>query len=315
MKKIKSLIAVLLSCSLLMTACASTNTPSNTPATSNSTVDEQVAETSQNVEVTSVSAEDEIIPDFYGMDDPALLQYIEDTVYAGLVKEFDSEDYVIENVHAIYYSNDYLQEVAYNSKSNIFFGYTLAELDEQFQGKRYVFTLGDDGKTIVTPFEDYDDTYEKVIKNLAIGIGVILICVTVSVVTAGLGAAPICAIFTAAAKTGTIMALSSGGISAVAAGTITAIQTGDIDQALKAAALQGSESFKWGAIVGAVTGGLGEASRLRAAAKEIDKLLEDPNISPWRKAELRARKRFGGKEQVSYLAGEEVPFSNPGVPL
>lgn len=257
----------------------------------------------------------EDVQDFNGLDDPSLIQYIEDTVYTGLVDEFKSEDYIIENVEAVYYSKEYLQEVAYNSKSNIWFGYTLEDLDKQFQGERYTFTLGDDGQTVVEPFEDYDDTYDKVIKNVAIGTGVILICVTVSVVTGGAGAAPISMIFAASAKTGAIMALSSGGISAVAAGAITGIQTHDKEQALKAAALQGSESFKWGAIIGSIAGGFSEANTLRKIAKvnePIDKLLADPNINVWRKAELRALKQYGGKEQLSYLAGEEVLSSTPG---
>ena len=334
MKKVKRVIAALLSCSLLLSACSSVtgnNTPNieqeaqtdvmmDTESVSSETQDEKTTLEPTEEDETAVDnpAEpivDEMIPDFYGMNDPALLQYIEDTVYAGLVEEFSSEDYVIENVDAIYYSEDYLQEVAYNSKANIFFGYTLAELDEQFQGERYVFTLGDDGTTIVTPFEDYDDTYDKVIKNVAIGTGVILVCVTVSVVTGGVGAAPVSMIFAASAKTGAIMALSSGGISAVAAGAITGIQTHDKDQALKAAALQGSESFKWGAIFGTIAGGLSEANSLRNAAKAsqaIDELLADPNIPEWRRAELRALKQFGGEEQLSYIAGEEVPFSTPG---
>ena len=334
MKKVKRVIAALLSCSLLLSACSSVtgnNTPNieqeaqtdvmmDTESVSSETQDEKTTLEPTEEDETAVDnpAEpivDEMIPDFYGMNDPALLQYIEDTVYAGLVEEFSSEDYVIENVDAIYYSEDYLQEVAYNSKANIFFGYTLAELDEQFQGERYVFTLGDDGTTIVTPFEDYDDTYDKVIKNVAIGTGVILVCVTVSVVTGGVGAAPVSMIFAASAKTGAIMALSSGGISAVAVGAITGIQTHDKDQALKAAALQGSESFKWGAIFGAIAGGLSEANSLRNAAKAsqaIDELLADPNIPEWRRAELRALKQFGGEEQLSYIAGEEVPFSTPG---
>lgn len=334
MKKVKRVIATLLSCTLLLSACSSA-TGNNTPNI------EQEAQTDVMMDTESVSSEtqdekttlepteedetavdnpadpivDEVIPDFYGMNDPALLQYIEDTVYTGLVEEFSSEDYVIENVDAIYYSEDYLQEVAYNSKANIFFGYTLAELDEQFQGERYVFTLGDDGTTIVTPFEDYDDTYDKVIKNVAIGTGVILVCVTVSVVTGGVGGAPVSMIFAASAKNGAIMALSFGGLSAVAAGAIKGIQTHDKDQALKAAVLQGSESFKWGAIFGAIAGGLSEANSLRNAAKAsqaIDELLADPNIPEWRRAELRALKRFGGEEQLSYIAGEEVPFSTPG---
>ena len=337
MKKVKRVIAALLSCSLLLSACSSatdnnnsiieqethvtqTDVKPDTGSASNETQDDKTTAEPTVGNETAVDnsddpAGDELIPDFYGMNDPALLQYIEDTVYAGLVSEFSSEDYVIENVDAIYYSEDYLQEVAYNSKANIFFGYTLAELDEQFQGERYVFTLGDDGTTIVTPFEDYDDTYDKVIKNVAIGTGVILVCVTVSVVTGGVGAAPVSMIFAASAKTGAIMALSSGGISAVAAGAITGIQTHDKEQALKAAALQGSESFKWGAVFGAIAGGLSEANSLRNAAKAsqaIDELLADPNIPEWRRAELRALKQFGGEEQLSYIAGEEVPFSTPG---
>lgn len=338
MKKINRFIAIILSCSLFLSGCSSTNTSVKNNNAQDEQVEEQIriigdsdkvaistddftneasedtTNNEQKVDVveTNESIEEEPIQDFYGMNDPALLQYIEDTVYAGLIDEFGSEDYVIEDVRAIYYSEDYLKEVAYNSKSNIFFGYTLAELDEQFQGERYVFTLGDDGQTIVTQFEDYDDTYEKVIKNVAVGTGVILICVTVSGVTGGLGAAPVSMVFAASAKTGTIMALYSGGMSAVAAGVVTGIQTHDKEQVLKAAALEGSESFKWGAIVGSVTGGISEATRLRTTAKAIDELLADPTIPEWRRAELRALKEFGGKEQVSYIAGEEVPFSTPG---
>ena len=340
MNRVMKLVAVILACSLLLSACSSPNanidstsvlpsTESNTKVSAEETAGNEATENSiSSIEETEreENVADEEVPDFYGLNDPALLQYVEDKVYVELVNEFESEDYVIENVEAIYYSDDYLQELAFNSKSNIFFGYTLAELDEQFQGERYVFTLGDDGKTVVVPFEDYDDTYEKVIKNVAIGTGVILICVTVSVVSGGTGATPISVIFAAAAKNGTIMALSAGGIGALAAGTITGIQTHDMEKALKAAALQGSESFKWGAIIGTLTGGLKEANSLRKGAKTAQELadnaddasnlleeaLGDPNTPEWRKAELRALKEYGGNEQLSYIAGEEVPISTPG---
>lgn len=335
MKKIRAIIAILLSCSLLFSACTTVSSEKShvddtsvqetqvddsltgvedQQDTNPSSEDSDDPDKENNDEIGTV--EDEQIPDFYGMNDPALLQYVEDTVYAGLVRDFSSEDYVIEDVEAIYYSEDYLQEVAFNSKSNIYFGYTLAELDEQFQGQRYVFTLGDDGKTIVTPFEAYDDTYDRVIRNVAIGTGVILICVTVSVVTAGTGTAPtVSLIFAAAAKTGTEFALSSAVISGVASGVITGIQTKDFDKALKAAALNGSESFKWGAISGVIVGGATEAITLSRAAKvskAIDELIADPNIPEWRRAELRALKQYGGSEQLSYIGGEEVPFSTPG---
>ncbi len=204
------------------------------------------------------------IPDFQGLDDPTLLRYVQDDVYDELVDSLDSDEYFVENVSAVYVSKEYLEELAFNSQSNIFFGYTLEELDEQFQGTRYVFTLSEDGGTGVEPLEAYDDTYERVIKNVAVGTGVILLCVTVSVVTAG-SAPAVSMIFAASAKTGAAFALSSGGLGGVSAGVVKGFQTGDFDEAIKAGALAGSEGFKWGAISGAVGGGATEAIGLKGA--------------------------------------------------
>ena len=201
---------------------------------------------------------------FQSLNNQELLRYVQDTVYTDLVKELDSSEYFVENVEAIYISKEYIEELEYNSKENVFFGYTLSELDEQFQGTRYVFTLGEDGTTTVVPFENYDDTYDQVLKNVAIGTGVILVCVTVSVLTGG--AAPaVSMIFAASAKTGTAFALSSGVISGVSSAVVTGIQTKDFDAALKAGAKSGSEAFKWGAISGALVGGAGEAVALHGA--------------------------------------------------
>lgn len=200
-----------------------------------------------------------------GLSDPALLDYVEDTLYAGLVQGLDSESYFVENVSAVYISQEYLEEVAYNSQANIFFGYTLAQLDEQFQDAKYVFTLGQDGSTVVQPFEHYDDTYEKVLKNVMTGGGVILICVTVSVVSAGVGAPAISLIFAASAKTATTFSLAGGAMGALSAGIVKGIQTHDLESSLKAAAFAGSEGFKWGAISGALKGGASTAVALKGA--------------------------------------------------
>lgn len=254
--------------------------------------------------------------DFKSLDDPNLLQYIEDNVYVGLKEQFASEDYIIDEVSVIYLSNEYLEEVAFNSKANIWFGYSLEELDQQFEGQSYVFTLGENGQTIVEPFQDYDDTYDRILKNVAIGTGVILVCVTVSVVSGGVGVTPISMIFAASAKTATTMALSSAGFSAVFAGTVTGIQTKDFEEALKAAAIQGSEGFKWGAITGAVTGGLSEATKIKKAAKATKDIEEFEasiqGLEGWQQAEARAVRQYGGKDQLSFLNGEEVPFGTQG---
>ncbi len=216
--------------------------------------------------VIALSTNDEYAENHFSrLNNPALLPYMEDIIYANLVQELNSDQYYIEKVEAVYISKEYLDEVAYNSQANIYFGYNLADLDEQFQGKKYVFTLGDNGQTVVKEMEFLgEDVYNKVIRNVAIGTGVILVCVTVSVLTGG--AAPaVSMVFAASAKTGATVALSSGVFSGVMAGAVTGFQTKDIDKALEAAALAGSEGFKWGAIGGAISGGVTEFSMLKDA--------------------------------------------------
>ena len=204
---------------------------------------------------------------FTGMSDETLLPYIEDTVYTQLVRDLNSSEYYVESVSAVYVSQEYLDELAYNSQANVFFGYSLAELDEYFEGTRYVFTLGEDGQTTVEALQVVEDaTYDKMLKNVAIGTGVILVCVTVSAVTAGMGTAPaVSMIFAVAAKTGATCALSGAVISGVTSAAVKGYQTGDLSEALKAGALGATEGYKWGAISGALTGGAGEAWGLYSA--------------------------------------------------
>ena len=306
----KRIIALFLAIMMVLTGC--TQPVAQTQPTTSGETAEQVAESTQTTstgEATPPAIDESTFEDeelnFAGLNDPALLQYTEDSVYANLVAEFDSEDYVIESVSAVYISEEYIEELAYNSKTNVYFGYTLEELDAQFQGTRYIFSLGENGETVVEEFAGYDDTYDRVIKNVAIGTGVILVCVTVSVVSGGVGApAAVSMIFATAAKTGTAYALSSGTISAVAAATITGIQTGDFDEAVKAGALAGSESFKWGAITGVIAGGASEAVKLYRSANTIP--------TP-RESELTVLERTNNStEQMSFLNGKEVPMNTPG---
>lgn len=305
----KRVIALFLAVLITLTGCTQQTVQNPTPETSTPTDPPNSSEPTSESEQTPaqdvpVFAED-VEPNFATLSDPSLLQYVEDNIYSNLVARFDSEDYIVESVNAVYVSEEYLEEVAYNSKSNVYFGYTLEELDAQFEGTRYIFSLGENGETVVEEFAEYDATYDRVIKNVAIGTGVILVCVTVSVVSGGVGApAAVSMIFASAAKTGTVYALSSGTISAVAAGTITGIQTGDFEEAKKAAALAGSEGFKWGAITGVITGGATKAVELYRSANTIP--------TP-RDSELTVLDRTkNSTEQVSFLGGEEVPMNTSG---
>ena len=249
----RRIIALLLVFSILLVGCSPMN---------------EQEEITTSIETTGiVKVEDVNLPEgdicFYGLNDPELLNYLEQDVYSSIVSELNSEEYFVENVQAVYISKEYLDEVAYNSKDNIYFGYTLAELDECFENTRYVFTLGDDGQTTVEAFEAYDDTYDRVVRNVATGAGVILLCVTVSCVTT-VGAPAVSLIFAASAKTGSVIAVSSGVFGGVSAGVIKGLETGDFDEAVKEAALRGSEGFMWGAITGAIGGGAAEYNRLKA---------------------------------------------------
>ena len=255
------------------------------------------AETATDISVAGqTEIEQEVTSQYKKMNDPNLLRYVEDAVYADIVDRIDSSEYFVENVTSVYISKEYLDELEYNSKANVFFGYTLAELDQQFQGKRYVFTLGEDGKTTVKPLEKYDDTTEKVIKNVATGAGVILVCVTVSVATGGTAPA-VSMIFAVSAKTGTALALSSGAISGVAAAVTTGADTKDLDKALKEAAVKGSEGFKWGAISGAISGGAGEAIALHGATLNGLTMNEAAIIQRESKYPLDVIKQFRSMEQ------------------
>lgn len=236
-------------------------------------------------------------PKFESLNDKELLNYVKDNVYQELIPDLNSSEYFVENVDAVYISQDYLEEVAYNSKSNIFFGYSLEEVEKVYSDTQYVFTLGDDGTTVVKSFENYDDTYKKVIKNVASGTGIILICVTVSAVTGGAGAPAISMIFAASAKTGTLMALSSGTISAAASGIVAGVKTGDMKQAMKAAALSGSESFKWGAISGAAAGGASKTIALKGATLNGLSMNEAAAIQKESKYPLDVIKQFHTQEE------------------
>lgn len=200
-------------------------------------------------------------PKYKSLSDKGLLVDVEDLVYKEAIDAINSEDYVVENVSAVYISKEYLEEVAFNSKSNVYFGYSLAELNEVFGGDSYIFTLGDDGKTKVQKLQAIeDDKTQEMIRNVAIGTGVILVCVTVSAVSAG-PAPAVSMIFAASAKTASKFAASSAAFGGISAGLVRGIETGDFGESMEAAGLAASEGFKWGAITGAVTGGVKEAFR------------------------------------------------------
>lgn len=262
----KRLIALLLSIVMVLTGCGQ--------AQSQETTDHQTDSPIVSTEDSAVGGElvfNEIEPQFTSLDDEQLLVHVEDLVYREAVSAINSEEYFVENVSAVYISKEYLDEVAFNSQSNIYFGYTLAELDEIFQGTKYIFTLSESGTTTVQELQAIEDvSTETMLKNVAIGTGVILVCVTVSVVSAGVGAPAVSMIFAASATTAKAFAISSAAFGGISAGVVRGIETGDFNEAIEAAAMGATEGFKWGAISGAVVGGVSQGSALYGAAKQTN---------------------------------------------
>lgn len=256
----KRIIALILSAAMLLAGCGQVQPQPQSQA------EETIPEISE--PATDTGSSGSIEPQYTSLDDPQLLAHVEDLVYRDAVTALNSDEYFVENVSAVYISKEYLDEVAFNSQSNIYFGYTLAELDEIFQGTKYIFTLSESGTTTVQELQEIEDvSTETMLKNVATGTGVILVCVTVSVVSAGVGAPAVSMIFAASAATAQTFALSSAAFGGISAGVVRGIETGDFNEALEAAAMGATEGFKWGAISGAVIGGGSEAFLLKQATK------------------------------------------------
>lgn len=255
----KRIIALLLSAVLLFAGCGRSQ-PGVTETSGNS------AGTSETTSGT-IDLED-ALSRYTALDDKQLLTYVENLVYRDTVLSLNSAEYFVENVSAVYISKEYLDEVAFNSKANIYFGYTLDDLDGIFKGTKYIFTLSDSGNTTVQELQEIKDvSTETMLKNVAIGTGVILVCVTVSIVSAGAGAPAVSMIFAASAEGAKTFAVSSAVLGGISAGIVRGIQTGDLNEALQTAAMSATEGFKWGAVSGAIVGGGHEAFLLKSATK------------------------------------------------
>lgn len=296
----KKILAVMLAAVFALTGCTMSSSSENSEVittTQSAIVSSQTDTTTAN----KGSVENYVEQlNFTSLDDPNLLRYFEDSVYSELVGELNSDDYFVENISTKYISKEYIEELQYNSQENIFFGYSLSELDKQFEGKRYVFSLGDDGKTTVKEFEEfsYGFDFDKVIKNVAIGSGVILVCVTVSVLTAGTAPA-VSVVFAASASTATKFAISGTIISGASSAIVKGIQSGDLEAAMLSGISNGSEGFKWGAIVGAFSGGASEALTLKGATLNGLTMNEVALIQKESKYPIDVIKQFSSIEQYN----------------
>ncbi len=314
MRKILSVALVL---SVLLTGCAADAASQTSVITENSLSTNDTGESISDETITVELSNKVVDPDnFDSISDPAALDYLDDCVYATLEEELASDDLQVVNVNAIYISQEYIDELEYNSQSNIYFGYTLDEIEAQLGDEPYIFTVGEDGSTVVQIAEAYDNSYNEIIRNVAVGTGVILVCVTVAVVSggaiaiAGPGATAgmylVNTIFVFAAEKSIEGALLGGAICGLSSGIITGCQTGDFQEALDAGLYAASEGYMWGAIFGAAEGGIEGFVSAPAWMKTSG------GHPTWLDSEADIAKSLGAQEQVSFLGGEEVPFGTTG---
>ena len=208
---------------------------------------------------TAKGEEDPYLLEYAALQEPTDVEQIEGTVQSQL-KSALGDDYRID-VQVYYESKEAIEEGQYNSRESEYFGYLLSEVDAHFEGTPYVFTVSDSGETVVTEFKAYEDPWGKILKNVAIGTGVIVVCVTLSHLT--VAAAPaLHLIFACAAETAKTWAIRGIGLGALKSGIISYLQTGDLETAFMDALLGASEGYKWGAIAGAVTGGAAKTINL-----------------------------------------------------
>ena len=326
MRITRRIIAFILTCAILLGGCSSrTDFPANDvtgtmesvvnqESASESSYEEMISSIEESGSFSSEKSNEELNIPYKSMEDRAFLDYIENSVYDDLNVLLASHDFIVEDVEAVYYPKEYIEALVSNTQANVYFGYTTDQLNEYFNGKKYVFTLSEEGNTIVIPMETYtDDAYVKMMEDVIVGAGVILLCVTVTSVTAPFLPA-VSVTFAASAATAKSFALNSSIFSFATAAAIAGYETEDFEQAIKAGLQAGTKGFKYGAISGAVLGGTLKGGELiikeTKRVKALKAMME--GVDEARKAELRALIKYGGDDQVSFLAGKTVPRNTPG---
>ncbi len=206
----------------------------------------------------------EEMPEVSAINDEQFLQYLRDELYYNTVADIESEGSIITQVNTMYLSKEYLEERAYNSRENIFFGYSLSELDEFFGETKYVFSLGENGETVVQEMKaiSEEEINARLLKNVAIGAGVIL--VSTVVITSVMGNPVKIPFLISLSAKGWQGALSRAAthiivdaakemlVKFITVGVKSAVTTGDFSEAIEVAARAGIDGFKWGAVCGLV---------------------------------------------------------------
>ncbi len=171
--------------------------------------------------------------------------YIVSKVTSDLQTEYG---YTVESVASVYYSAEYVEDLSYNSQKNNYFGYDYEQIVSRMQNVNWCFTE-ENGRTVVMQVAQTNNVLIPLLKGVAIGSGVVLICTVVSGLAVGVGAPVVC-FLAITAKQALKGALVGGAIGGAIGGIVGGVQTGTFDGAL-------DKALSWagdGLIVGAIGG-------------------------------------------------------------
>ena len=272
--------------------------------------------------------------DFASMDSDELLEYVSNTLYASVANSLGDEESAgleLIDAQATYQSHEYLEEMRYNSQANVFFGHTLDELNAEFEGSRYLFTLGDDGTTQVVPLEqDATTSYEHAFDDVEFGAGVVLLAVSfaipvTSVASAGGAVATgasamnvVRAIVSVGAKNPADVALTAATVGPDVAHMVTSAARGDAE----GAALSATDAAlsivpvpgigKCSAFVGKIGNGLsdlavaGKSAAVKIANHLPNKLIQNTkNITTISERNNNVTEKNGVKFRWRYVVGSD----------
>ena len=146
------------------------------------------------------------------------------------------------------YSDAVYSQILFDDISEDFPVVECRVLDYQTNGEYF------DGEKIYTLVNDNFDVNSFVTKY-AVGTGVIVICVVLTVATAG-GTTPICCFIAGAAEGSATMAVKMAAFSAAINAVDTAVKGGSLEDILYGTIEGSADGYMYGAMFGAITGGL-----------------------------------------------------------
>ncbi|MBR2570513.1 MAG: hypothetical protein IKE30_00040 [Clostridia bacterium] len=168
---------------------------------------------------------------------------LETAIEEELTETIGTGDYKVE-VKTYYVSKEYIEDMEFRDRKTNWFGYYLEDVDLAMEGQKWVFTVID-GKTGVKVFEPYDDSYDVLLRGVAIGAGVVVVCITVSLISGGSAGPVVYAVLALPAA----KELPKAAVKGVMTGTTTAVLTnGDVKEALLEAASESSSTFMWAVV-------------------------------------------------------------------